>query len=139
MEAESPSLTDAKTQITWEWSWGKPQALCCLREASVYFQPSFVGFFILLLYILVSFYRLMNPSDKTQASCYDLLYVYFIPIDFLLPPSSCSFQCTFFLISIYLFSFHDTFLSLSWHPPLLAVLAYIDCLFFFLLPFSIPR
>lgn len=41
---------------------------------------------------------------------------------FLLPPSSFSFQCTFFLISIYLFFFHDTFLFLSWHPSFLATL-----------------
>lgn len=62
-----------------------------LREASGVVLPpgnsrAFLAqlcwFFIPLLCILISFYRLMNPSDKIQASCYDSLYVYFILIDF---------------------------------------------------------
>lgn len=32
-----------KLQSMWQWSWEKPQALCCPREAPAYFQQSFAG------------------------------------------------------------------------------------------------
>lgn len=44
--------------------------------------PTQVCCFIPLLCTFISFHRLMTPSDKIQASCYDSLYVYFILIVF---------------------------------------------------------
>lgn len=75
-EGKAPKLQRCGGGAQWSpWHCAAPGKLQCISN------PALLVLFSQLC-ICIAFRRLMTPSDKIQASCYDSLCVYFILIDF---------------------------------------------------------